>query len=221
MEGRTEKLDRALDQAPAVVVIEADRADRAVDAADACLAAGFRAVAVATTIPDAPEVIATLAGRRGAVVGATLVETETGARTAVDAGAAFLVAVDMVPGVGEVAREAGAAWIPGAMTPNEVRRARDAGARMVHLFPAVTAGGPAHLGLLRDACPDVEFLAGGGIEGDRIGAWLDAGARAVALADAIYSPLLLAHEDARQIRNHAAAIHREVVRHARATQADA
>ena len=67
---------------------------------------------------------------------------------------------------------------------------------------------------------DHDVLAANGIHrlpvgGDQLDAWFDAGARAVLLAGALYSPALLASGDRMMIRNHAAAAHREATRFAR------
>lgn len=218
MPNHREILLRALDDVPAIALAEAGRADRALACASACIAGGFRVVTVALTLPEAPDVIASLAARPDLLVGGSRAIDPVAARRAVSAGATFLFSPAVVPEVGAIAREAAVPWFAGAATPGEVQAARNAGTDLVHLFPAGTLAGPAYLRHLKSAFPDVSFACGGGIAGDRLGAWLQAGAICVVLQEAIYSADLLATGDAMTIRHHAAAVHAEASRYSRRTR---
>jgi 2-keto-3-deoxy-6-phosphogluconate aldolase len=61
------------------------------------------------------------------------------------AGAQFLVTPWVDPAVVAAARAAGACAMPGALTPTEIRAALAAGADVVKLVPASSAGGPSHV----------------------------------------------------------------------------
>ena len=77
------------------------------------------------------------------------------------------------------------------------------------------AGGLEQLRRLGEEHPELGVIASGGISGDRIGDWINAGARAVGLREALYSPTLVTEGASVTIRNHAAAVHREATRHSR------
>ena len=71
-------------------------------------------------------------------------------------------------------------FLPGAFTPTEIEAAWAAGATLVTLFPAVSAG-PPFIRELRGRMPDVELIASGGLDADDASDYLGAGAAAVAL----------------------------------------
>jgi 2-dehydro-3-deoxyphosphogluconate aldolase/(4S)-4-hydroxy-2-oxoglutarate aldolase len=84
------------------------------------------------------------------------------------------------PEVIEAAHESGLEPLPGVFTPTELIRAIAAGARVVKVFPA-SCGGPSFLRALRGPFPDVPLVPTGGVRIDEIGAYLEAGATAVAV----------------------------------------
>jgi 2-dehydro-3-deoxyphosphogluconate aldolase / (4S)-4-hydroxy-2-oxoglutarate aldolase len=69
--------------------------------------------------------------------------------------------------------------------PTEVRGALTAGAHVVKVFPASSAGGPAHIRALRSVLPDVDFCPTGGIEPADVKAYLSAGAAFVGMGGAL------------------------------------
>ena len=56
------------------------------------------------------------------------------------------------------------------------------------IFPAASAGGPAHIKALRSVFPDVPLCPTGGIEPSQVGAYLAAGADFVGLGGALVDP---------------------------------
>jgi 2-keto-3-deoxy-6-phosphogluconate aldolase len=66
-----------------------------------------------------------------------------------------------------------------------------------------------------DLFPSANFVVAGGIGGDRLSAYFEAGAHAIALSEALYSRDLMAAGDHMAIRNHAAAAHRDATQHGR------
>lgn len=75
-------------------------------------------------------------------------------------------------------------FVPGALTPTEIRVAWRAGATFVKLFPA-SAVGPALVRELRGPLPDVELIPTGGIDTSNASAFLAAGAAAVGVGGAL------------------------------------
>lgn len=210
-----DEFDRALDHAPAIAVVSAERADWGMHAASACVAAGFQLLAVDIHTPEATQIIASVAARPDMVVGLARTRTAAQVTAAKAAGARFVMGPTGPADVGVAARAEGLTWIAGAMTPGEIERVAADGADLVQVYPAGTSGGPVHLRLMADLFPDLPLVAGGGIGGDRMAAYFDAGARAVALSEALYSRDLMAAGEHMTIRNHAATAHREATRHGR------
>ena len=208
-------LQAVLDQGPVIGWVDVDRADHGMRVAGACIAGGIRVLAVSARVPSAADLVAALSPRGDLVIGLAMPRGAGEVAAAVGAGATFVIAADADPEVAAATRGAGATWIPGAITASEVASCRRAGAELVHLFPAATGGGPTHLALLRRVWPELQVIAGGGIGGDRVGDWLDAGARAVLVAGALYSPALLEANDMMTVRDQAAAVHRDATRRAR------
>lgn len=210
-----DEFERALDHAPAIAVVGADRADWAMHAASACVAAGFQLLAVDSHTPEAAQIIASVAARPDMVVGLARTRTAAQVSEAQSAGARFVMGATGPSEVGEAARAEGLPWIAGALTPTEIERAVANGADLVQLYPIGTSGGPMHVRLMADLFPGVSLVVGGGVGGDRMTAYFDAGARAVALSEALYSRDLMAAGDHMTIRNHAATAHREATQHGR------
>ena len=208
-------LQRTLDHAPAISIICAERVDWGMHAASACVAAGFQAMAVGAQTPQATQIIASLVARPDMVIGLCRALTRDHVVEAHEAGASFIMSPTVALEVGAAAREAGLVWIAGAITPTEVAQAIEAGADMVQLYPIGTAGGVLHLRLMADLFPDLPLIAAGGVGGDRMTAFFDAGARAVALSEAIYSRDLMAAGDHMAIRNHAATAHQLATQYGR------
>jgi len=142
-------------------------------------AAGIRLAEVSLTTPDALSVISDAVEALGStvLVGAGTVRTANDALSAVDAGAAFVVAPAVGPGIA-TARSLGVAVLPGAFTPTEVEAAWREGASAIKLFPA-SAGGPGYLSALRQPLPDIPLVAVGGVRLEDVDQWFAAGAVAL------------------------------------------
>jgi 2-dehydro-3-deoxyphosphogluconate aldolase/(4S)-4-hydroxy-2-oxoglutarate aldolase len=100
------------------------------------------------------------------------------------AGADFAVAPVLDVDLVSTATALGLPFIPGALTPTEIRAAWTAGATFVKLFPA-SAVGPAFMRELRGPLPDVEIIPTGGIDASNAAGFLEAGAAAVGVGGAI------------------------------------
>ncbi|MFD9356630.1 bifunctional 4-hydroxy-2-oxoglutarate aldolase/2-dehydro-3-deoxy-phosphogluconate aldolase [Streptomyces sp. NPDC060031] len=169
------------------VLRDAD-ADEAVRRTAVLLAAACRAVELTTSTPGWAEAVArtaplTDARGRPALIGVGTVTTAEHARTALDAGAAFLVSPYPAPEVREVAAERRAVFVEGGFTPGEIASAaRSAGAAKV--FPA-HVGGPRFIRSLTAVLPDALIIPTGGIAPAEVGDWLAAGAAAVGIGSGL------------------------------------
>jgi 2-dehydro-3-deoxyphosphogluconate aldolase/(4S)-4-hydroxy-2-oxoglutarate aldolase len=80
-----------------------------------------------------------------------------------DAGARFALSPGSSDALAQAAIDCELPFIPGAMTPSEVMRAREIGFGLVKLFPAAQAGGVAMLKALGGPLPDMKFCPTGGV----------------------------------------------------------
>jgi 2-dehydro-3-deoxyphosphogluconate aldolase/(4S)-4-hydroxy-2-oxoglutarate aldolase len=159
------------------------RRSRDVDAAvELVRAAGVSLVEITLDSDDALEAIARHPGSLAGTV-----RTARDVDDAVAAGASAVVSPSFVPEVVERAEALGVPAIAGALTPSEVEAAWSAGAALVKLFPA-SLGGPAYVRALLAPLRDVPLVATGGVDASNAKEFLDAGAVAVAVGDALLRP---------------------------------
>ena len=143
--------------------------------------AGITVFEITMTIPDAPALIRELARDPSLLVGAGTVPDAATARACLEAGARFIVAPWVDATLAVPCRAHDAALMLGAITPTEVRAALAAGADVVKIFPASSAGGPPHIKALASVFPGVAFCPTGGVEPGNVAAYLAAGAAFVGM----------------------------------------
>jgi len=192
----TASLDRAavverIKTERAVAVIRTDSIDRALGAAHAAIAAGFRAVEITFSFAEAATAIAKLAETNGdLLVGAGTILTRDQVREAVDAGARFLVSPCVLPEVIDAAHELEVPVIPGAFTPTEIYSAYSLGANIVKIFPAVKFG-PEYLKAVRGPLPNIPIMPTSGVDASNVAEWFRAGAVAVGAVGSVFDPALI------------------------------
>ncbi len=147
--------------------------------------AGLRIFEITMTVPDAPALIRELASDPSLLIGAGTVPGRAAAEACLAAGARFIVAPWIDDTLASPCAAFGAVLMLGALTPTEVRAARAAGADVVKVFPASSAGGPAHIRALASVFPDVAFCPTGGVEPGNVAAYLAAGAAFVGIGGAL------------------------------------
>lgn len=175
-------------------VLSVVRAPEIGDARDLCsalVAGGIHVIELTFTTPDLPKHLERAAsGDTGAVVGAGTVQTAAQARTAVEAGAQFLVTPGQGPEAAAIvaaAHDAGVPIVLGSLTPSEVMTAVALGADAVKIFPAHQFG-PKYLKDLNGPFPGVPLVPSGGVNATNARAFLDAGALAVSAGTDVVSP---------------------------------
>lgn len=72
------------------------------------------------------------------------------------------------------------------MTPTEVLCATNAGARIVKVYPVSVLGGEKYISALKKPFPRIAMVASQGITIDSMRRYIEAGATAVVLSDAIF-----------------------------------
>lgn len=179
-----------------VAVFRGIGTDRCLDVASAAADGGIRVFEVTMESPNADMTIAALLSR-GHVVGAGTVLSLDDARTAVDAGAQFLVSPHTDPDIADWAVDHGQPIIPGAFTATEVVAAWNLGVSAVKLFPASVCG-PDLVMAISAPLGRIPLMVTGGINAANIGAYLSAGAFAAGVGG-----WLTGLEDLKTVRNRA------------------
>ena len=183
-----------------VAVIRTATPESAEAAARAMARAGVRLVEITLTVPDAFELISTLAtdaemARLGAVIGAGTVLSGPQAEDALLAGARFLVSPALIPEMIEAARARDAMTMPGTMTPTEMVKAAELGADYIKIYPIATIGGPEFVANVRRALQHLPLVATGNIEYDEIPAYFKAGVVGFGIGGPLIRPDLLEKGD--------------------------
>jgi 2-dehydro-3-deoxyphosphogluconate aldolase/(4S)-4-hydroxy-2-oxoglutarate aldolase len=199
-------LIQSLRAARVVPVVRTSTAARAAIAVEWLQAAGIRIFEITMTIPGAVPLIRQLAKDANLLIGAGTVPDADTARACLDAGARFLVAPWVDATLSDPCRQANAALMLGALTPTEVRAALAAGADVVKIFPASSAGGPGHIKALASVFPGVAFCPTGGVEPGNVAAYLSAGAAFVGMGGALVDERRIAAGDRAAIEAAAKAV---------------
>lgn len=199
-------LIQSLRQARVVPVVRTSSADHAATAVDWLRGAGIRIFEITMTIPGAVGLIGALSRDPELLIGAGTVPDAATAWACLDAGARFLVAPWVDPALSGPCRATGAVLMLGALTPTEVRAALAAGADVVKVFPASSAGGPGHIKALASVFPGVAFCPTGGVEPGNVAAYLAAGAAFVGMGGALVDEKRIAAGDRAAIEAAAKAV---------------
>jgi 2-dehydro-3-deoxyphosphogluconate aldolase/(4S)-4-hydroxy-2-oxoglutarate aldolase len=198
---RQQQLDRVF-RTVIVAVIRAPSGEQLVDVAQALLAGGVEVMEVTFTVPRANRVIEQVADRLGdkILLGAgTVLDAET-ARTALLAGAEFIVSPSTNLDVIRVCRRYDKLVMPGAFTPTEVVTAFEAGADIVKIFPS-DLGGPAYLKALRAPLPQIPLMPTGGVTLDTAADFLKAGACALGVGGSLVESKAVTDRDFARIED--------------------
>ncbi|MBS3789119.1 bifunctional 4-hydroxy-2-oxoglutarate aldolase/2-dehydro-3-deoxy-phosphogluconate aldolase [Candidatus Bipolaricaulota bacterium] len=166
-------------------VMRADTSEMLMQAAQAIREGGVRSIEVAMTTPNALSVIKEVSEELDDVlVGAgTVLDAET-ARSAILAGAEFLVSPTVNPNMIEMARRYDKIVAPGAFTPTEILTAWEAGADLVKVFPASRLG-PKFMSDVKAPLPQVSLMPTGGVSKDNAADFIRSGADVICVGSAL------------------------------------
>ena len=128
----------------------------------------------------------------GLFLGIGTIKNREMAQTYIDAGADFIICPGLVEEVAEVADANDLLWVPGCMTPSEIIRAENMGAKMVKLFPGNILG-PEFMSAVKALFPNLMFMPTGGVSLDKenLEGWFKAGVVAVGMGSKLISNKLL------------------------------
>ena len=173
---------RTIEAGGVIAIVRFDHSEELVEVARAIRKGGVCVIEFTMTTPRALNIIeeATREFGEEVLLGAgTVIDPET-ARAAILAGAQFIVAPNLNATVIEMAHRYSKVVIPGAFTPTEILTAWECGADFVKVFPA-ELGGPEYLKAIRAPLPQVKLIPVGGVSLENTGAFIKAGASAVAV----------------------------------------
>lgn len=166
-----------------IPVVRVATSREALNVASALVKGGSHLIEITMTVEGALDAIRELRREmpEGIWVGAGTVLDGKTAGEALEAGAQFLVSPSLSMQVISVARQAGVAVIPGAMTPTEILSAWEAEADLVKVFPAGALGGPSYIKALKGPLPQVQLVPTGGVSPQNALDFIKAGATAVGM----------------------------------------
>jgi 2-dehydro-3-deoxyphosphogluconate aldolase / (4S)-4-hydroxy-2-oxoglutarate aldolase len=174
-----------------VLVIRSKTPDLIVDGAKAVMAGGIRCMEVTFTVANAPKVISAIRDSiKDVVLGAGTVTKPEQVDQAVNAGAAYIVSPGFDSKIIERCRKRGVASCPGVYTATEVMAAVNAGADVLKLFPAGSAGLD-YFKALQGPFPNQRWLPTGGLGAKDLADWFKAGAMAVGAGGKLFPPELV------------------------------
>jgi 2-dehydro-3-deoxyphosphogluconate aldolase/(4S)-4-hydroxy-2-oxoglutarate aldolase len=162
------------------------------------------------TTPDALGVIAKARSRFGDAVlfgTGSVLDPET-ARSAILAGAQFIVCPTLNISTIALCRRYSVPVMPGAFTPTEILTAWEHGADVVKVFPT-SVGGPAYIKAVKAPLPQVRVAAVGGVNLSNTADFFRAGCAAVGVGGELVSQDLLDKKDFAAITERARAFRQE------------
>lgn len=127
------------------------------------------------------------------LIGAGTVTSVSLVEAAKEAGAQYIVSPDTDEDVIRRTVELGMVSLPGAYTATEAKKAHNAGADFVKLFPCIE-GAPAYLKALCAPLSNIRFLAVGGVNADNCAAFMKAGACGVGVGGCLVNKEWVAQE---------------------------
>ncbi len=142
-------------------------------------------------------------GDRGHVGAGTVTDLNR-LRTALDAGASFIVTPCLNLSVVAECVARGVPVFPGVLSIHEIVAAQDRGVRCVKLFPADRVG-PGFVSRVKEVLPEMGIMPTGGVSLDTVAAWKRAGADALGVGTPLLDPALIAAGDWDGLRRRALA----------------
>lgn len=174
-------------QLPIIGILRGIRQDSIEPLTESMIKAGLKTAEITMNTAGAPDLLRMMkrcAGKDLAVGAGTVMSTND-LRSALDAGATFIVMPILVEDVLTLCVKEKIPVFPGAFTPQEIYNAWSMGATMVKVFPAKFFG-PAYIKELKGPLNDIKLLACGGVDSENIGEFFASGASGVAFGGSIF-----------------------------------
>lgn len=160
------------------------------------ISAGLETIEITMNTKGAAGLIrkANKASRKRLAIGAGTVLGMESLKSALDAGASFIVMPVLIRDVVEYCRKNKIPVFPGALTPQEIYDVWDAGATMVKVFPSGFFG-PAYFKEIKGPFGGIELLACGGVTPANMKEYFSNGASAIAFGGSVFKNEWLAKRD--------------------------
>jgi 2-dehydro-3-deoxyphosphogluconate aldolase/(4S)-4-hydroxy-2-oxoglutarate aldolase len=167
-----------------VAIIRGINAADVLSIAEALYEGGVRTLEVTLNSPNALQAIEEVAGTMNGkvLVGAGTVLDSDSARSAISAGARFVISPIVDQKTIQVTRELGAVSIPGAFTPTEIVQAVSGGGEIIKVFPASS---PDYIKNLKGPLPQIPMMPTGGVTLENIAAFYRAGGVAFGIGSSL------------------------------------
>jgi 2-dehydro-3-deoxyphosphogluconate aldolase / (4S)-4-hydroxy-2-oxoglutarate aldolase len=129
---------------------------------------------------------------KGMYLGIGTIKNGEMAKAFIDAGTDFIVCPGLVKKVGEVADKHDMLWVPGCMTPTEIIKAEQLGAKVIKLFPGNLLG-PSFVSTIKELFPGLLFMPTGGVEVNKenLSAWFKSGVCAVGMGSKLVTKSIM------------------------------
>lgn len=173
-----------------VAVVRANSPEKATKIVDAIIEGGIKSIELTYSVPQANEVIKELKDKykdKGIIIGAGTVLEPISARLAIIAGAQFIVSPCFDKEVAKLCNLYQVPYIPGILTPSEVKIALEYGSEVIKLFPGDISGAKM-IKDLKGPFPDLNILPSGGVNVDNITDWIKSGATMVSAGTSLSAP---------------------------------
>lgn len=167
---------------------------------EAVISGGLGTLEITMNTARAPEIIKKARQVCGGrlCLGAGTVLSMKDLKSALDSGASFIVMPVLNKNIAEYCVKNKIPVFPGALTPQEIYQAYEAGASMVKVFPAKFFG-PEYFREIRGPFKNIELLACGGVTSENMYEYFSCGANAVSFGASVFKKDWLLKRDFKSI----------------------
>lgn len=133
---------------------------------------------------------------KGMYLGIGTIKNAQQAKAFIVEGADYIISPGLVEEAAEVADQHNILWVPGAMTPTEIIKAENLGAKMVKIFPGNVLG-TGFIGAIKELFSGLQFIITGGVEPEEanLKGWFGAGAAAVGMGSKLITKSSLENKE--------------------------
>ncbi|MGK9476095.1 bifunctional 4-hydroxy-2-oxoglutarate aldolase/2-dehydro-3-deoxy-phosphogluconate aldolase [Melioribacter sp. OK-6-Me] len=191
-----EKILESILERKAVAVLRIKEPEKLKRVIEAIAEGGITVAEITMTVPNAIELIKRMSEEldKNIIVGVgSVLDAET-ARSAIKAGAKYVVSPIFKKEIIEQAHQLDVPAMPGCFTPTEIQTAYEAGADVIKVFPADVLGMKFFKGILAPM-PHLKLMPTGGVDLTNAGEWLKAGACAVGIGSALLDKEAIKNEN--------------------------
>lgn len=133
---------------------------------------------------------------KGMYLGIGTIKNAQQAKAFIVEGADYIISPGLVEEAAAVADQHNVLWVPGAMTPTEIIKAENLGAKLVKIFPGNVLG-TGFISAIKELFSGLQFIITGGVEPEEanLKGWFGAGAAAVGMGSKLITKASLENKD--------------------------